>query len=83
MCVEPFGCVRSCRLTLHKKLLPIRHVMESTPLRAETGIAQDARATRAYAGSRRANGSFCPLARLMPSSLCHRNWLRSPCRTKG
>jgi len=29
------------------------HVMVCSPLRAETGIVQNARATRAYAGSRR------------------------------
>jgi hypothetical protein len=55
----------------------------SPTTRAETGIAQDARATRADAGSRRANGNCCPLAMSTPSSLCRGNWPRSHCRTSG
>ena len=47
------------------------------------GIARGARATRAGAGSRRANGNCCPLATSTPSSLCRGNWLRSRCRTSG
>jgi hypothetical protein len=40
--------------------------MECTPLPAETGIAQDARATRAGAGSRCANENCCLHATSMP-----------------
>ena len=55
----------------------------SLQLRVETGIAHGVRATRACAGSRRANGSLCPPAMSMQSSRCRANWPRSPCRTNG
>jgi hypothetical protein len=67
--------------TPHNEKLPIMHVMERTPLRAETGIVHDARATRACAGFRRVNGNSYPLAMSMPSSLCRENWPRSHCKT--
>jgi hypothetical protein len=56
---------------------------KSPTTRAEIAIAHGARATRACAGSRRANGNCCPPAMSMPSSLCRGNWPRSHCRTSG
>jgi hypothetical protein len=55
----------------------------SPTTRAETDIALAARATRADAGSRRANGSFCPLTTSTRSLLSRANWLRSHYRTSG
>src|ERR1022692_3323709 len=57
--------------------------LPSPTTRAEIAIAHGARATRACAGSRRASGSFCPLAMSMRFSLCRGNWHRSRYRTSG
>ncbi len=56
----------------------------SPTTRAETGIAHGARATRAYAGSRRGERKLLAPAMCMQFSPCCRgNWPRSPCRTSG
>src|ERR1035438_6665610 len=57
--------------------------LPSPTTRAEIAIAHGARATRACAGSRRANGNCCPLAMSMRFSLCRGNWHRSRYRTSG
>src|ERR1017187_8627250 len=57
--------------------------LPSPTTRAEIAIAHGARATRACAGSRRANGNCCPLAMSMRFSLYRGNWHRSRYRTSG
>ena len=66
--------------SLHRLRTYDHHLLQ---LVSKSGIVQDARATRAGAGSRRANGNCCPLAMSMPCSLCRGNWPRSHCRTSG
>ena len=70
-CSMPF-----CGPTPHKKILPIRHVMGSSPLHAGTGIVRSASPTRATVGWRRGAGNCCRSAMHMWCSPCRVNWRR-------
>jgi len=82
-------CWRSCAVAPPRWVdiataAPAADIRPPSPTtRVETGIAQDARPTRAGAGSKRASGNCCPLATSMPCSLCRGSLPRSPCRTNG
>jgi hypothetical protein len=56
--------------------------MVSSPLAAEIAIARSVSRALANTGSGHASANCSPRPTSMSCSLCHRNWLRSLCRTK-
>jgi hypothetical protein len=52
------GCAPSHRSTPHNQILPIRQVMVSSPLHAETGTVQSARQTRVISGYETGNKNY-------------------------
>src|SRR5271156_2963923 len=76
----PHGRARRASRPLHRLRTYGHHLLQ---LVQEQAFAQDARATRADAGSRRANGNCCLLDTSTRSLLCRENCLHSHYRTSG
>jgi hypothetical protein len=68
--------------TPHKEILPIKQVMEISPLRAVIATAQSVRLKRASVGSPPERKNFWRHVISMSYSPCRTNCTRSSCKTK-
>ena len=77
------GRAPSHRITPHNQILPIRHVMVSSPLRAVIEIVPSARLDYVGAGSRHENGKSSASLMFMLSLPCHISSIRWHCRIQN